>query len=135
VRNPGETTAQRRWQNRAVLREIDDRRVRRLWRLVLTIVVAAAPMAVYVLQQNESLRLRYEVNALRAEREQLLNEERLLNAEKTRLESLARIERWAFEERGLVLPDEGAVVVVSEPGGEAPELLASAPHEQLKPVR
>jgi len=135
VKAPGGAAEQRRWQNRAVLREIDDRRVRRLWRLVLSMVVAAAPMAVYVLQQNESLKLIYEVNALRAEREQLLTEERLLNAEKTRLESLARIERWALEEHGLVLPDEGAVVVVPEPGSDAGKLLASAPQDVLKAVR
>jgi len=127
--------AQRQWQNRAVLREIDDRRVRRLWRLVLSIVVAAAPMAVWVLQQNESLKLSYEINALRAEREQLLTEERRLNAEKTRLESLARVERWALEEHGLVLPDGEAVVVVPAPEAEAGALLASAPQGAEKPVR
>jgi len=127
--------AERRWQNRTVLREIDDRRVRRLWRLVLSMVVAAAPMAVYVLQQNESLKLMYEVNALRAEREQLLTEERLLRTEKTRLESLARIERWALEEHGLVLPDDGLVLVVPEPDSAAGALLAAAPQGVVKPVR
>ncbi len=131
----GEAQAQRRWRNRAVLREIDDRRVRRLWRLVLSMVVAAAPMAVYVLQQNENLKLSYEVNALRAERERLLTEERVLSVEKTRLESLARIERWAFEERGLVLPDDGIVVVVPEPESEAGELMAAAPQGAEESVR
>jgi len=127
--------AQRHWQNRAVLREIDDRRVRRLWRLVLSMVVAAAPMAVYVLQQNESLKLSYEINALRAEREQLLTEERRLNVEKTRLESLARVESWALEERGLVLPDGEIVVVVPGPKAEAGALMASTPEGAAKPVR
>ena len=127
--------AQRQWQNRAVMREIDDRRVRRLWRLVLSMVVAAAPMAVYVLQQNESLKLSYEINALRAEREQLLTEERRLSVEKTRLESLARVERWALEEEGLVLPEGEIVVVVPGPGSEAGELMASAPEGVAKPVR
>ena len=127
--------AQRQWQNRAVMREIDDRRVRRLWRLVLSMVVAAAPMAVYVLQQNESLKLSYEINALRAEREQLLTEERRLNVERTRLESLARVERWALEEEGLVLPEGEIVVVVPGPKSEAGELMASAPEGVAKPVR
>lgn len=131
----GETQEQRRWRNRAVLREIDDRRVRRMWRLVLSMVVAAAPMAVYVLQQNESLKLSYEVNALRAERERLLTEERVLSVEKNRLESLARIERWALEECGLVLPDDGIVVVVPELEAEAGDLMAAAPQGAEKPVR
>jgi len=131
----GEAQAQRRWRNRAVLREIDDRRVRRLWRFVLSMVVAAAPMAVYVLQQNESLKLSYEINALRAEREQLLTEERRLNVERTRLESLARVERWALEEEGLVLPEGEIVVVVPGPKSEAGELMASAPEGVAKPVR
>ena len=131
----GGTQAQRHWRNRAVLREIDDRRVRRLWRLVLSMVVAAAPMAVYVLQQNESLKLSYEINALRAEREQLLTEERRLNVEKTRLESLARVERWALEERGLVLPDGEIVVVIPGSEAETGELLAAAPRGAAKPMR
>jgi len=132
---PSETQAERRWRNRTVTREIDDRRVRRLWRLVLSMVVAAAPMAVYVLQQNESLKLMYEVNALRAEREQLLTEERLLRTEKTRLESLASVERWALDEDGLVLPEDGTVLVVPQPDSAAGELMASAPQGVVKPVR
>ena len=131
----GDAQAQRHWQNRAVLREIDDRRVRRLWRVVLSMVVAAAPMAVYVLQQNESLKLSYEINALRAEREKLLTEERRLSVEKTRLESLARVERWALEEHGLVLPDGEIVVVISGTETETGELMASAPQGVTKPVR
>lgn len=131
----GGAQTQRHWRNRAVLREIDDRRVRRLWRLVLSMVVAAAPMAVYVLQQNESLKLSYEINALRAEREQLLTEERRLNVEKTRLESLARVERWALQEQGLVLPDGESVVVVPGSRTEAGALMASAPEGVAKPVR
>jgi cell division protein FtsL len=123
------------WQNRAVLREIDDRHVRRLWRLVLSMVVAAAPMAVYVLQQNESLKLVYEINALRAERERLLTEERRLNVEKTELESLARIERWALQERDLVLPDGDFVVVVPAAETETGALVASGPQGVAKPVR
>ena len=58
---------ERRWSNRTVLREIDDRHVRRLGRVVLSIVVALAPTAVYLLQHNESVKIAYEVNDLRAD--------------------------------------------------------------------
>jgi hypothetical protein len=133
--SPRETQASRRWQNRTVCREIDDRRVRRLWRWVLSMVVAAAPMAVYVLQQNESLKLRYELNALRAEREQLLTEERRLNVKRTRLESLVLIEHWALDEGGLAPPGDGEVIVVAAPASETGELVASAPQDEAEPAR
>ena len=115
----------RRWRNRAVLREIDQKRVRRLVRVVLCIVVAAAPTAVYLLQHNESVKIAYEVNDLRAEQERLFTEERRLSLEKARLESLARIERWARRQNGMIQPEEGAVVVVPSPEPNAGELVAA----------
>lgn len=117
---------ERRWRNRPVLREIDDRRVRRLGRLVLVMAVATAPMAVYLLQQNESLKLVYELNAVRAEQDRLIEEERRLSLERARLESLERIERWAERKHGLTRPAPGGVVVVRapEPAQEEPPAAA-----------
>jgi cell division protein FtsL len=122
-----ESTAQQRWRNRAVLREIDDRRVRRLGRVVLAMAVAAAPTAVYLVQQNESLEIRYEVNELRARRELLLKQERRLSLEQARLESLTSIESWAKSKHGMIQPGAESVVVVPAPEPEAGELVASAP--------
>jgi cell division protein FtsL len=116
---------ERRWHNRAVLREIDDRHVRRLGRVVLSIVVALAPTAVYLLQHNESVKIAYEVNDLRAERDRLVTEERRLILEKARLESLARVERWATRQNRMIQPGEGAVVVVPSPEPDAGELVAA----------
>lgn len=118
---------ERRWHNSAVLREIDDRHVRRLGRVVLSIVVALAPTAVYLLQHNESVKIAYEVNDLRAEQDRLLTEERRLSLEKARLESLARVERWARRQNGMIQPGEGAVVVVPSPEPDAGELVAAGP--------
>jgi cell division protein FtsL len=123
VQRPEET--RHRWRNRT----------RRLWRTVLAIAVAAAPTAVYLVQQNESLKIRYEVNNLHAERERLLREERRLSLEQARLESLARIETWARRDYGLIQPGDGSVVVVPAPEPEAGELVASAPQNASKPVR
>ena len=123
----GENTNQPRWRNRAVLREIDDRRVRRLGRIVLAMAVAAAPTAVYLVQQNESLEIRYEVNDLRAQRESLLKKERRLTLERARLESLTSIESWAKRKHGMIQPGPGSVVVIPAPQPEAGELVASAP--------
>jgi cell division protein FtsL len=122
--------ADRHWQNRAVMREIDERRVRRLARVVLCIVVAAAPTAVYLLQHNESVKIAYEVNGLRAERELLLKEERRLSLEKARLESLASVEKWAKRENRMIQPGEGTVVVVAAPDPDAGVLLASGAEEE-----
>jgi cell division protein FtsL len=123
------------WRNRAVLREIDDRRVRRLWRVVLAMAVAAAPAAVYLVQQNECLKLRYEVNELREQRERLMQEQRRLSLEQARLESLARVETWAKRKHGMIQPGSANVVVVPAPEPEAGELVASAPNQATKSVR
>jgi len=115
------------WQNRSVLREIDDRRVRRLWRAVLAMVMAATPWAVYLLQQNERLTVAYEVESLKSEISRLQREERSLNMISARLESLAPIERWASREHGLVRPDCECVFMVRDAEREPTELLAAAP--------
>jgi cell division protein FtsL len=134
MRESGESM-QRRWRNRPVQREIDDRRVRRMGRIVLSLVVAAAPTAIYLLQQNETLKVVYELNSLRSEQERLSKEERRLNLERARLESLARIGSWAARKQGLVRPEPEDVVVVRAEEAEAAELVASAPGKGTKAVR
>ena len=115
------------WQNRSVLHEIDDRSVRRLWRAVLAMVMAATPWAVYLLQQNERLTVAYEVESLKSEISRLQREERSLTMISARLGSLAPIERWASREHGLVRPDCECVFVVHDAEREPTELLAAAP--------
>ena len=115
------------WRNRTVLREIDDRRVRRLARVVLAMAVAAAPTAVYLVQQNECLKIRYEVNDLREQREELLQEERRLSLEQASLESLSDVEDWARRKHGMIQPGAGNVVILPAPEPEAGDLVASAP--------
>lgn len=128
----GDEMSDRRWRNRAVLREIDEKGVRRLARVVLCIVVAAAPTAVYLLQHNESVKIAYEVNDLRAERELLLKEERRLSLEKARLESLAAVESWARRDYRMIQPGEGTVVVVPAPESDAGVLLASGSEDETQ---
>jgi hypothetical protein len=116
--------SQRQWRNRPVLREIDSHRVRRLWRVALAIAMALTPWTVYLLQQNERLKIVYEVNALRSEMVRLQEEERRLNVERARLESLAPIERWAVRSHGLTRPGAELVFVAGdgEPESEATEV-------------
>jgi hypothetical protein len=110
-----------------VLREVDDHRVRRLWRAVLAMAMAATPWAVYLLQQNERLTVAYEVEALKSEIALLQREERSLNMTRASLGSLAPIERWANRHHGLVSPGCDCVFVVHDSDLKPEELLASAP--------
>jgi hypothetical protein len=102
----------RRWANRAVAREVDRDGARRLWVTIGAMVLAAAPFAAYLLEQNECLRLSYEAAALRERRERLVEQERRLRMERVELQSLERIESWATGRHGLVRPLPHELVVV-----------------------
>jgi hypothetical protein len=121
--------SQHHWQNRPVLREIDSHRVRRLWRVVLAIAMALTPWTVYLMQQNERLKIVYEVNALRSELVRLQEEERRLNVERARLESLAPIERWAVRSRGLARPGAEFIFVASDGKPKTEETEVQTPTE------
>lgn len=111
----------RRWTNRAVAREVDRERARWIWGLFVSLLLAAAPFAAYLLEQNECLRLSYKASALRQERAQLVEQQRRLRMQRASLQSLDRIEDWAVKKRGLVHPSpEQVIVVQSSPGNSDP---------------
>ncbi len=114
----------RGWSNRSLVRETDPYRVRSLWRTLLAAIVALAPTAVFLLEQNECMKISYEVNDLAVAHETLVKQEQELKVEKTRLESLADIEHWALRERGLRQPEPGNVIVVRSVQSEPLELVA-----------
>lgn len=120
-------SSSRRWRNRSLVRETDEHRLRSLWRTLLGVVIAIAPTAVYLVQQNECVKISYEVSALEEAHEFLVKEEQKLTADRTELESLTEIERWAARERGLHQPTSGEVVVVRVDPAGTPDLLARAP--------
>ena len=105
-------TAGRRWRNRPLVREHDAAHSRWLIRVVLALVLITAPAAAYLIWQNESLKLSYELNTLKTKQETLLEEERRLKVERARLAALPRVESWALRDRGLVRPEGEAVVTV-----------------------
>lgn len=113
----------RRWTNRHVEREPDRDARRGLWAMVLGIVVATTPLALWQLEQNECLRLSHEASTLHAERDRLQEETRRLRAEREALHSLASIEKWAAR-RGMVHPPAERVVVVGETATGGAEWLA-----------
>ena len=107
----------RGWTNRSLGLERDSHRTRWIWILLLGLILAASPTAFYVLQQSECVKLSYEVNELRTEGEQLLEQERRLRFQRARLESLVSIEAWAVERHGLEhLAPQQVVVVRRAPG-------------------
>lgn len=125
----------RRWTNRTVTREVDHHRARWLWGLLLGMVLASAPSAVYLLQQNECLRMSYEVNRLRTEQERLEELERRLRMRRDVLESLESIETWALKRHGLTWPAPGQVVVVREAVAERSDLVAAIEETERDPTR
>jgi len=106
----------RRWANRAVAREVDHDRVRWLWGVFVAMLLAAAPFAAYMFEQNECLRLSYRASGLRQERDELMEHERRLRMERASHESLERIEAWALEKHGLVRPAPEQIRIVSDRG-------------------
>jgi len=109
---------QRRWVNRAVAREVDRDRARWLWGAFVAMLLAAAPFAAYLLEQNECLRLSYDASALRQRRDELMEQERRLRVQRAARESFPDIESWAVRHRGLIHPSSEQVLVVrrSPPG-------------------
>jgi cell division protein FtsL len=114
------------WRNRPLTRERDTRLARWLWGMLLAVVVALAPAAIYLASQNECLKAAYELNELEVERERLIEEERRLRVERAELESPTRIEAWARREPGLTQPDPEQVFVVRSAAGEPDDLVARA---------
>jgi len=120
----------RRWRNAPVEREPDRARTRGLAVILLWMAAAVAPLTVYLVQQMEYVRVRYEIEELRAHRDRLAEAEQRLRIERARLTSPARVERCAVNDLGLVNPPPSRVVVLARttPGSEG--LVARAPVER-----
>jgi cell division protein FtsL len=117
----------RRWRNKGLIREHDVHRKRSLWRTLLAIVAACAPLAVYLLLQNDYVHLRYRIERLRAEHDRLVETERRLRVERATLQSLGRVEVRAERDLGLVRPAPNQLVVIREAAPARAGLMARAP--------
>jgi hypothetical protein len=118
--------------NRPPTRQMDRHRARWLWGLLGGMVLASGPSALYVLQQNECLRLSYEINALRERDEDLVEQMRRLVARRAALQSLDAIEEWAAGQ-GLVAPRDDQVIVLPQVVPPRPDLLARGASGRLAP--
>lgn len=131
----GSNPDDRRWKNQALVRERDERRIRLLWRSLAGIVIALAPVAAYLFEQNRCLLWTYEMSGLRAEQETLIERERDLKTQRARLDSLPQIESWASSRTGLTRPDAAHVIVVGPPRPITDDLVAGVPTAESPSAR
>ncbi|MCP3981635.1 MAG: cell division protein FtsL [bacterium] len=113
-------------RNQTLVRERDEERVRWLWRTLFGIIVALLPVGAHRYHQNAYLEVVYELNELRAESGDLIEEQRRLDLERSRLEALTRITRWADRQPGLVQPDPRDVHIVHRRNTNDGQLVAGA---------
>lgn len=80
-------------------------------------LVLLAMVTLYIWYQTESVRLNYETDRLRGQIALLKEDIRKLEAEKSRLLALDRVEATARQELGLTDPQPGQVIYEQPPAG------------------
>jgi cell division protein FtsL len=90
--------------NARMVREKDRARARDLRRLLLYAAAIVVPLLVYVWQRVEFLQLSYSVEALKKERQELMEMQKELMVERSLLLAPDRVERLARRQLGLVDP-------------------------------
>ena len=112
----------RGWRNSAVHREVDNRHARWVFKVVLGVAVALAPLAVYLLETMSYVETSYALEDLRGREAHTIESEHRLIIEKAVLESLPAVERRAGAQLGLERASAAHIVVVApgELGRAAP---------------
>ncbi|MBI1951675.1 MAG: cell division protein FtsL [Acidobacteria bacterium] len=95
--------------NARMVKEKDRARARELRRLLLCGAAILVPLLVYVWQRVDFLRVSYQVEALKKERQDLQEKNKHLSVERSFLMSPDRIERMARKELGMVDPSPSDV--------------------------
>lgn len=90
--------------NLFLLRQRDPDRLRGLWRLVAIVLPFAAAVFAYTWVHEQGLEAGYRIEALEQRLEDLLQEERLLELEATRLRRPERLSALALEKLGMAPP-------------------------------
>ena len=107
-------------RNAPIVREIDRRRQRELWRSLAVGVGFVAVILVSAWQNFELLRYGYEIEQMEQERSEQLDLNRHLLLEIETLSAPQRIERIATAELGLAPPAEAGVQVVEREAAPSP---------------
>ena len=112
--------------NARMVKEKDRARARELRRLVICGAAILVPLLVYVWQRVDFLRVSYEVEALKKERQELQEKNKHFSVERSFLMSPDRIERMARQELGLVDPPPADVRRVAVIDGRINQVQARA---------
>lgn len=107
------SASDRGWRNSAVHREVDNRHARWVFKVVLGVAIALAPLALYLLQTMSYVETSYAIENLRGREARLSDAERRLTIEKAVIESLPAVEERAAVQLGLEHPTAARVVVVA----------------------
>lgn len=99
-------------RNERLVRELDRKRHRDLFMVVMTALVLTVAVIVYAWPHFEMIRLGYQMEELRQVREELFERKRHLELQLATEEDPERIDRIAREELGMVYPDGDHVLVV-----------------------
>ena len=90
--------------NPFLVRQRDPGRLRGLWRMVAIVLPFAAAVFAYTWVHEQGLEAGYRIEALEQRLEDLLQEERLLELEATRLTRPERLSALALEQLGMAPP-------------------------------
>jgi len=101
--------------NSQVVREVDPRASRDLWRLLLLVLALVAGASLYAWPHLALRQAWSDTAAMQRQREGLMEENRKLRLEKASLENLRLVELIARRELGLTRPDAARVFVVERP--------------------
>jgi hypothetical protein len=123
------TAADRGWRNSAVHREVDNRHARWVFKVVLGVAVALAPLAVYLVETMSYVKTSYALEDVRGREARTTESEHRLIIEKAVLESLPAVERRAGAQLALTRAPASQIVVVS-PGELGRALPVSKPQHR-----
>lgn len=112
--------------NARMVKEKDRARARELRRLLVYGAAILVPLLAYVWQRVDFLKISYQVEALKKERQELQEQNKHLGVERSFLMSPDRIERMARRELGLVDPSPADVRRVSVIDGRINQVQARA---------
>lgn len=78
--------------------------------IIVSLLIIIGSILFYTLQRMEVLRISYEIDKLRNEKNELSNKNKFLSVEVASLKSLDRVERMSKDELGLITPDKFEII-------------------------
>jgi len=111
--SPATPNPVRRWTNRPLDRDVDNRHARWVWKVALGAAIALMPFGVYLLQTMNYVQTSYAIETLRVQEARISEAERKLRIERAERESLPVVEQRASRDLGLEHAAASHVIVVA----------------------